>query len=387
MAEPVPHQAGRQPMTEPSASARAVKLLPSGLLVAATVAVKNHEHAIQYLEQAPAVIAFVCHGHAPKRATDIGYFARAFCSAIHRQPRLRTLLAGFGAPFPIRKIHGMACHPKYLQAIYDLRTIPPSVLAQAIPATTGRQMSWLAALTKVRAACRMEPYRQQWAEDLWRWAVPALGAAAEAFPSTRGNPGRRPLRDVAKDVLDMLCTGRVPLNPRWTFQQALAAAEEWHHRLARERTETQTLNKLGFAFDYRFPYGAIPDQLDLPPYSFHALRSGEELFEEGRALRHCVASYIAKVAHGHSYIIGVRQADRRIATVELVPSIGQGTRWRITQIAGPCNAPASDAVRTAAHLYLAQINRLQADGPGATIRGLLAGFTATYPQQPETPHG
>lgn len=367
-----------------SDSARAAKLLPSGLHVAATVAIKNHEHAIQYLEQAPAVIAFVCHGHAPKRATDIGHFARAFCSAVHRQPRLRTLLAGFGAPFPIRKIHGMACHPKYLQAIYDLRTIPPSVLSQAIPATTGRQMSWLAALTKVRAACRMEPYRQQWADDLWRWAVPALGAAATDFASTRGDPTRRPLRDVVKDVLDMLCIGRIPLNPRWTFQQAQAAADAWHDRLARERTETEVLQKLGFAFDYRFPYGRVPDRLDLPPYEFHALRSGEELFEEGRAMRHCVASYIAQVAHGHAYIIGVRQDGRRIATVELTATTRRGGCLIVRQLAGPCNAPVNPAVEQAVHVYVDKIDRMPTTD---AIQDMLAGFTRRYSQPPETPHG
>ncbi len=337
------------------------QIFPSGLHDVAQVAAKTHDFAIQYLEQAPAVLAFVCYGHNARTASDMAYVARAFGSAVHRRPRLRDLLAAFGAPLPVRKIAGKACHPSYLSAIYDLRKIPPSVLSQAIPEKVGQQRAWLAALTKVQNRCRLAAVRQQLSDDLWRWAVPAMGSAVGDYSLVRrANSRQRTLADAAPDVMDLLFRSDTTLNPRWTFQQAEAAAQAWHDRLARQRTEQTMLQRLGFAFDYRFPYGSIPDVLDGEMFTFHALRSGEELFEEGQAMRHCVATYITNVAKGDTFIISIREAGRRVATLELGNSEAgrHQNRLVIRQMKGPCNAPVSWTVRCAAEQYVSDLQAM-----------------------------
>lgn len=352
---------------------KAARLYPAGLAAAAKVAAETHEHAIQYLEQAPAVIAFVTHGGCPSRGADLQYLARSFGSAAHRRPRLRDLLAAFGAPLPIRRISAQACFADVLPAIYDLRSIPPSTLAQAIPEKVGQQRSWLAALMFVREARRGLPLREQWGDDLWRWAVPALGRAAPAYPiNRRGTADRPSLRDATRDVLDFL-RREGPVNPVWSFAQALAATEAWHGRLARQRTEQSMLQTLGFAFDYRFPYGPVPDQREIGGFAFHALRSGEELFEEGQAMRHCVATYIRQVADGVSYIVGIRQGDRRVATLEL--AIGPKERLRAVQLKGRCNAAVTSAeVLAAVSKFVTELNEAQEAARGSAFHRMLDGL-------------
>ncbi|MBL8799549.1 MAG: PcfJ domain-containing protein [Planctomycetia bacterium] len=67
-------------------------------------------------------------------------------------------------------------------------------------------------------------------------------------------------------------------------------------------------------------------------WSFVELTSGEALFREGQAMRHCVAGYAAYCAAGRSAIVSVRFRDQRCLTVELAPATGQ-----LHQVRGACN--------------------------------------------------
>lgn len=338
---------------EETARLRVRRIYPSGLHRAAEAAALTHEHAVQYLEQAPAVMAFIAMGGMPRRSPEMAFLTRRFGSAVYRQPRLKDVLAEFGAPLPIRKIAGSACHPSYLPIIYDLRTIPPSTLSQSIPTGGGRQKLWLKSLGVVRDVRRSFPMRPvgNAAGGLWLWAVATLGSEFQ-----RAEPGRVTLiHSQVGDLRDFLVRGDLPFNPRWTWAQALAAQGAWHARLARERTEAATLRRVGFSFDHRFDYGVIPDELEMDGFTFVALRSGEELFQEGLAMRHCVASYIGEVARGRSFIIGIRRGERRVATLQLdkagvLPFLN-------VQLKGPCNAMPPPAVERVAAAYVGALNR------------------------------
>jgi hypothetical protein len=67
----------------------------------------------------------------------------------------------------------------------------------------------------------------------------------------------------------------------------------------------------------------VMDQPSLGRWSFIELTSGEELFYEGEAMHHCVASYAPRCASGYSAIVSLRLDDVRRITVELNPSTKQ----------------------------------------------------------------
>lgn len=88
--------------------------------------------------------------------------------------------------------------------------------------------------------------------------------------------------------------------------------------------------------------------LHLPPApvkgtdSIIPLTTPAEILEEGRAMHHCVFSYVHDVARGSTYIYRVLQPER--ATVSLVK---RGNSWSIGQLCGIANArvtPATAAV-------------------------------------------
>jgi hypothetical protein len=95
-----------------------------------------------------------------------------------------------------------------------------------------------------------------------------------------------------------------------------------------------------------------PDDSALSGWSFTELTSGEELFHEGRAMRHCVSSYAGRCAAGLSAIVSVRQDDQRRITVELNPVIGQ-----VVQARGPCNRQASGEEQQVLRLWINKVVR------------------------------
>jgi hypothetical protein len=99
----------------------------------------------------------------------------------------------------------------------------------------------------------------------------------------------------------------------------------------------------------RWPFAAGPDlqwrargwswQIErtaTEQWSFVELTSTADLRDEGRALRHCVATYSARCAAGHSAIVSARRNDEPCLTIELAPR----TR-KIVQIRGAGNREAT----------------------------------------------
>lgn len=83
-----------------------------------------------------------------------------------------------------------------------------------------------------------------------------------------------------------------------------------------------------------FPPPPIPGDAMLQP-----IRSGDDLADEGHALRHCVANYEDEVRTGRRYYYRWLGTER--ATVEI--SLAEDFRWRLTEALGPGNAELSDA--------------------------------------------
>jgi len=58
---------------------------------------------------------------------------------------------------------------------------------------------------------------------------------------------------------------------------------------------------------------------DSDTWSFVELTSGEELFYEGKAMHHCVASYATRCVTGYSAIVSLRYGELRKVTIEINP--------------------------------------------------------------------
>ncbi|MBL9153075.1 MAG: PcfJ domain-containing protein [Verrucomicrobiales bacterium] len=89
----------------------------------------------------------------------------------------------------------------------------------------------------------------------------------------------------------------------------------------------------------------------IPPVSgeIEALTTPDELVAEGDIMGNCVASYASRVAGGHTYIYRVLKPDR--ATLSIVQS-ASGAPWRISELEGRFNTPASERTERAVAEWL-----------------------------------
>lgn len=323
---------------------RAHAIYPNeGVRPTAQLMARTGRYAVDYLEQAPAILAFVTLGHLPHSYADRSFIAQRFGSAVHRGPRLKEMMAEFHAPLPLRKLTGSVVIPSNLTTIVALRNVPPSVLSQAIPEPK-LQLKWMRSLREWRSESGRMPYFIEMSEA-WNWAVVAISnALRDGVP----NVDRR-----IRDLHDFFARGGPKLNPDWTFRSALAAAERWHAELAAKADHEKFLSQHGFRFDQERDYSPLPSVLTVDGYTFTALKSGLELFIEGRAMRHCVASYVREVMLGGTRIYSVKRGEDRIATMELRPL---GERFILSQLKGPCNSHPKKEIREAAALFLGKAN-------------------------------
>lgn len=351
---------------EPAADRAATLYRPSFGTLARLLA-QTHKFAVEYLEQCPALIAFASWGYATRKTEHKILIARRFGGAVMRGPKLREIIEQFQGAYPLRKINGKAITGTNLRTLIDLRTIPPSELAQMIPTGTKQQERWLRGMRFVRSHTKRLPMSK--VDTAWMWGANAItGALADGAPQPENQ---------LHTIIDFIARSGRPLNPSWTFRSALEAAEAWHHEL-RTRTEAETFVKHhGLKLDDQVDYFPLPnDTVEFGGYEFTPLRSGEALFAEGTAMRHCVASYAREVIAGTSRIYSIRQQGLRIATLELAPArrqrlingataedLQQGrfsaklvSTYRIQQLKGRCNSAVRATVRGIAEGFVAMIN-------------------------------
>lgn len=74
-----------------------------------------------------------------------------------------------------------------------------------------------------------------------------------------------------------------------------------------------------------------------------ALRTRQQLREEGRAMNHCVGDYANAVAAGDCLIFSIRNGDKRLATLEIRCTMRRNV-YSIIQLQGPGNTRASEEV-------------------------------------------
>ncbi|RWX72507.1 PcfJ domain-containing protein [Mesorhizobium sp. M2A.F.Ca.ET.039.01.1.1] len=335
---------------EGDAMVRARQLYPNqGVERLAVLMARTHRYAIQYLEQCPALIVFAPWGVIPRRPHERVMVANRFGSAVNRGLKLRDMLAEFNGPLQVRALTGSGCIPSNFQTILALRQIAPSTLAQAIPPKSGEQVVWLRFLRNWKQQNDMllagnETKRRA----SWEWAAKTVSVAIR--------DGMKNPEDHIRQIIDMLRYGTGGLNPDWSFRSAIAATERWHADLAKEKSEKDFLARQGFGFDDRRDYGPLPETWVEGSYEFTALQSGRDLFIEGKAMHHCVSSYVRHVMLGGTRIYSIRNSQGdRVATMELHP---RGELYVIAQLKGPCNRRPLKSVQLAAESFLHTVNAL-----------------------------
>jgi hypothetical protein len=346
-----------------AAREKACKLFPNqGLQPVAQLMVSAHRYAIDYIEQAPAIVLAATRGHSPRSRNERSYLTGQMAEFCRRGDRLRDVMRAYDLPLPVRKLKGSALSPNKWPVLFRLKRLDNSTLSQIIPDQSAQQQRWLRALDGW-----LERMSRRNAGDgtlFFNWAAVAFCQISNSEV------------DLCSDLADFAAANHTSFNEGWTISQAQRAQEEWHLSLARRSTAAQQMAKSGVKFDTPIDYAPLPAALDLNGFSFQALQSGEDLFVEGAAMRHCVATYISAVVLGQSRIYSIRDQGKRVATMELrYTEVGQTRRDFIAadgrkislnvstpkslalyQLRGPCNANPPKRVQQAANAFVALLH-------------------------------
>ena len=304
-----------------------------------------HQGAIDYINQAPVIVLALMQGSEFKRQKERQFMAEKLRPILDRGPKLRELMLSFDLPLPLRALNAWAIGPGKWHAVRMLTKVPSSTLAQSIPDKPGRQAEWLDELGA-------------WTDTMSRrFASPYLLAtwAASHFQGASDSRYQNAAANAAAALADFAGSPGSTFNERWTMAKATEKADRWHEELATKSNEQQFFARNGFGWKNPINYGGLPIEFEAEGLKIVALRSGEEIFLEGRAMHHCVSSYTQAVVKGSCRLFSIRCGDERLATLELSPPHGN-IRWGIAQIKGPCNAVPVMSARGAASKFLEKIN-------------------------------
>ena len=293
-----------------------------------------HPHAIDYLEQAPAIVAVATRGVTHVPWSEQAFLQEQFADLCDSGARLRDVMRVHGLPLPLRRLEAGVLTASRATAIRRLALMNPSTLAQVIPATRQKQHAWLKALENWCAdmARRSDDGRARCPH--FEWA--AINFAGIGFREA----------DSVRHVIDYVLAHLDTFNPRWTLAQVRAKEQAWHEALAL----AELPKRLGATPDAVIDYDPLPTAWERDGYRFAALRTGRDLLLEGAAMHHCVGSYWRQVASGRSRIYSIRAGKDRVATLE-IGDRADSYRWakgglQVRQLVGPSNVrPAPEVVR------------------------------------------
>lgn len=319
-----------------------------------------HPYALDYLQQAPVLALAISKGSGMHKQKDRQQVCKYYRPLFFANLKLRELMEKCKVAYGLRAIHSHALTVNQGPALDLLgKTFPPSTLAQLIPKTTGKQMLWLSALGIF--STRMAHNRGN-ASVYFDWiARNAMGIQSPDLVGTS-----RDIRHFVENAIavlaDFASAHGSTFNPAWGAARALEEATRWHERLATQSAEETYFAQHGLAFNAQVELGdGLPDNWQSKDgFEFLALRSGLALFEEGAAMRHCVASYSSQLVNRQAHIYSIRKDGKRAATAEfrdttkdvrgggaLVPPYLLGRAWHLTQLKGPCNAEPTAGVKQA----------------------------------------
>lgn len=345
---------------------KAVKMFPNqGLQRLAGVCASADQFAIETIEQAPILILTLSGGKPVNNALIRKYLAHKFKGMLDNDRRIKKLMARFGWPMPFRAFTGGVMTPRMLRDFRNLAAVAPSVLAQAIPEPRKGQRPWLLNLRDFYLGLSNRGHAANRSE-IFEWAV-------KNIPAKSGRNGVDHVQ--VGEVCDYACEPLSGFNTNLTWEAARLRCAAWHHRLAVMTGEEQFFAMHGIGFTDPVDYAPFPNvETMCGGFKFVPLRSGIMLYEEGRAMHHCVSSYSRDVVLNGARIFSIMgPRGRRLATVEYRRDKSRGPSTSVirrvvtitsgplkgyqpVQIKGPCNARPSAEVAEAAMDFLLDLN-------------------------------
>lgn len=146
-----------------------------------------------------------------------------------------------------------------------------------------------------------------------------------------------------------------------TVQSLLRQVEEWHKHLGKECRKPARVWGRSKIREFEVVEGCAQEQ-NMRRWTIRELLTSQELLAEGRALRHCVASYAAECAWRHTSIWSLRlendTGERRVLTIEVDPA----TRT-ICQVRGKANRPPKERERGVLHRWVKREGLRMAESP------------------------
>ena len=284
---------------------------------------KTTSHVARAVRQAPRVIDYF--EQAPVLGV-VGLSARSV-AAMAAGGKLKRILRDAGVTGALRPLRGTAVVSVSAADLRKLSAVSPSVVAQSIPDDIGRQRDFLRNCSSI---FDVDP-KGRFSDDAFRaWAVQRVAPLP---------------RNDACSILDFVGRSMRPISFQWTAAEAVEATARWHAELHKMSSEQRFFERNGVRFDEDISYDDFAVLATEGEYAFVALRSGAALYEDGRAMHHCVGSYSSDVITRKSRIYSVRRDEKRVATIEFRRS-GKSA-WAVAQICGPCNARVAPEIKLA----------------------------------------
>lgn len=302
------------------------------LKISACIIAAVHPSGLDLLKQAP-VLALCGHQGALDERLNRSDLASDFSRRLRLLPRLRDLLDSFKVPKQLRDIHPKAWTDRHRELLPEFAAMNPSTLAQGIPPDPSHQVMWLEMCNVFVDRIRMRGDRNR------QGPIPHF-----TWIATRTAPHAHHSATVVGEIADYIISNPGKFNERWSVERAREVVAEWHEELAVLNVATSFGHQFHRHFDAPISYAPFLGMSMRDFYEIVPLDTGRKLYDEGREMKHCVASYAEDVIKGVSRIFSVRKAGTRVATFELRcgHSTDYGARndpkqWRPIQLQGPKN--------------------------------------------------
>ena len=148
-----------------------------------------------------------------------------------------------------------------------------------------------------------------------------------------------------------------------SLRTVLFLSDEWHNAVA------DSDEVLGHKFAFPQPWYPVGE---VRGYSIEPIMNAAELYQEGKAMHHCVSTFAHDVAAHERYIYSVKRDGDRVATVELVDTRGHIV---LGQVRGRRNTKTSAPVMRAIRSWMRENRRLHGDAvpkpPPQNVRPLI----------------
>jgi hypothetical protein len=129
-----------------------------------------------------------------------------------------------------------------------------------------------------------------------------------------------------------------PFKPTMSLRTVTKLSAEWHEAVASNLTGPQ------HAFPAPWFPAARVNGVEIIP-----IDNSADLYREGACMHHCIGTYDEKVRGGRYYVYSIRRDAERLATAGLIL---HGARAILTELRGPCNAPAPKQITATVERWL-----------------------------------